>query len=361
MRELLFIRSCQLSKEKQLMKWFKYLIAYLGPASLGLGLYLHGGWSWSTLVLLFVILPTVEWILPVFDKNLKPSLSAKLEAEKIYDWVLYGNLPLLWVLVFWFAHTISTAELLPLEYVGLTIGLGIVLGSFGINVAHELGHRLNNWDQWMARLLLLPALFMRFTIEHNYGHHKYVATELDPASAEKGLAVYKFIPGSFIGTWKGAYDIENRRLKRTYGKLKPFKNKVILFEVAQLVYLLIMALLFNWLVVPFLIASALIGITLLEVVNYIEHYGLRRKKLKEGRYETVGPSHSWNSSHLMSRLFLYELSRHPDHHQRAGKKYQVLDHIDESPQMPFGYPMMIILSLIPPLWFKIVDSRLPVD
>jgi len=122
-----------------------------------------------------------------------------------------------------------------------------------------------------------------------------------------------------------------------------------------------MALLFNWLVVPFLIASALIGITLLEVVNYIEHYGLRRKKLKEGRYETVGPSHSWNSSHLMSRLFLYELSRHPDHHQRAGKKYQVLDHIDESPQMPFGYPMMIILSLIPPLWFKIVDSRLPVD
>ncbi|TVR76316.1 MAG: alkane 1-monooxygenase [Saprospirales bacterium] len=341
------------------MKWFKYLIAYLGPISLGLGLYLQGGWVWSPFVLLFIILPLIEWTLPVFDANLRPPLSTKLEAEKIYDWVLYGNLPLLWGLVFWYAYTISSTSLHAAEYAGLTVGMGIVLGSFGINVAHELGHRLNNWDQWMARLLLLPALFMRFTIEHNYGHHKYVATELDPASAEKGLAVYPFIIRSFIGTWRGAYAIENRRLRRAYDKGKPLQNRVILFEIAQLAYLLIMGWLFGWLAVPFLIISALIGIALLEIVNYIEHYGLRRKKLKEGRYEAVGPAHSWNSSHLMSRLFLYELSRHPDHHQKAEKKYQVLNHIKESPQMPFGYPMMIILSMIPPIWFKMMDSRLP--
>ena len=240
----------------------------------------------------------------------------------------------------------------------MTTGMGIVIGSFGINVAHELGHRQNNRDQWMARLLLLPALFMRFTIEHNYGHHKYVATEKDPASAERGLSVYRFVLRSFIGTWRGAYAIEKRRLKRERGHHSMLSNKIVLYELAQVVYLLLMGLVFGLKVIPFLIAAALLGIALLEIVNYIEHYGLRRSQLPNGRYEAVGPAHSWNSSHLMSRLFLYELSRHPDHHQRADKKYQILDHIEESPQMPFGYPLMIIVALFPPLWFKLMDGRI---
>ncbi len=335
----------------------KYILAYAGPLTMIPALYFLGIWSWFPLFFLFFLLPLTEWLLKPNEKNLLKSDAAVLESNKFFDYLLYGNVILVWGILFAFASRLMGPETGINEYFGLTAGMGIVLGSFGINVAHELGHRKDLFSRIMAALLLLPALFMRFTIEHNYGHHKYVATEKDPASAERGINLYSFIFRSFIGTYRGAFNIEKRRLKRD-GKTNLFANKIVQYELIQLAYLLIMGWIFGWLVIPFLIAAALIGVALLETVNYVEHYGLRRKKLSEGRYEAVDHRHSWNSSHVMSRIFLYELSRHPDHHQRADKKYQILNHQGDSPQLPYGYPHMIILSLFPPLFYRTIHPVL---
>jgi len=335
----------------------KYILAYTGPLTMIPALYYQGFWSWFPLVFLFVLLPLTEWLIRPDEKNLLKGESAALETKKFFDLLLYGNVIIVWGILLAFAQLLSSTPLNGWEYLGLTFGMGIVLGSFGINVAHELGHRKDSFSQAMAAALLLPALFMRFTIEHNYGHHKYVATEKDPASAERGINIYRFILRSFFGTYKGAFFIEKRRLERE-GRSHFLSNRVFHYELIQLIYLLIMGWMFGWTIVPFLIAAGLVAIVLLEAVNYIEHYGLRRKKIMDGRFEAVDHRHSWNSSHVMSRIFLYELSRHSDHHQRADKKYQILDHESESPQLPYGYPHMIVLALFPPFFYKTIHPVL---
>lgn len=336
----------------------KYILAYTGPLTMVPALYFQGLWSWLPLVFLFVILPVTEWMIKPDDRNLIKIDAAFLESKKFFDILLYVNVLIVWCILFYYSIVVVGTSLQTFEYLGLTIGMGIVLGSFGINVAHELGHRTDFFSRFMAGALLLPALFMRFTIEHNYGHHKYVATEKDPASAERGINIYHFIFRSFLGTYKGAFLIEKRRLERDGKNKFLVNNKILHYELIQISYLLIMGLILGWKVIPFLVAAALIAITLLEAVNYIEHYGLRRKKLAAGRYEAVDHQHSWNSSHVMSRIFLYELNRHPDHHQRADKKYQILEHESESPQLPYGYPHMIILALFPALFYKTIHPVL---
>nr|MBS0038177.1 alkane 1-monooxygenase [Saprospiraceae bacterium] len=319
----------------------KYLLAYTGPLTMAVALAYQSYWSWFPLLFLFFILPLAEYFSPIQDDNLKEDKIAEWSDRKIFDYILYGNVFLIWGLLLWFASVLTHQSLLLWETIGLIVGMGIVLGSFGINVAHELGHRVDRFSQIMAGLLLLPALFLRFTIEHNHGHHKYVATDRDPASAQKGLNLYRFIARSFVGTYRGSFQIEARRLRRKGIPAIGLKNRILQYEGLQILYLLTMGWVFGWAIIPFLIAAALVAIVLLEAVNYIEHYGLRRKKLPSGKYEPVSADHSWNSSHLISRIFLYELSRHPDHHQRADKKYQILDHEAASPQMPYGYPHMI--------------------
>lgn len=338
--------------------WAKYLIAYLGPLSMVLALKFQSTWVWSPLILLFVILPAIEAILPLYARQISSTVAQQIRSRKAYDWILYGNVLIIWVLVIWYGSVISTIDLTLYEYAGLTISLGIIMGGFGINVAHELGHRSSKWDQIMSQLLLLPALFMRFTLEHNFGHHKYVATDRDPASAGRGLTLYKFIPRSFIGTYRGAFQIAQRRLQRSGRNNWLINNAVIHYELIQWIYLLSMGWFFGWMVIPFLVGAALIAIGLLEAVNYIEHYGLRRKIHSNGKFEKVNAQHAWNSNHLLSRLFLYELSLHPDHHQRADKKYQILEHTADSPQMPQGYPFMIIAAFFPSFYFRMVQPEL---
>jgi alkane 1-monooxygenase len=209
----------------------------------------------------------------------------------------------------------------------------------------------------MSKMLLLTTLYMHFFIEHNRGHHKNVSTDEDPASSRLGEIVYFFyfrsIYGSFISAWK----LESERLKRLKFSFWSFKNEMIVYQFLQASLILVIFYFFGMETTLFFLISATIGILLLETVNYIEHYGLRRKK-KENGYERALPIHSWNSNHPVGRMVLLELSRHSDHHYIASRKYQILRHFNESPQMPTGYPGMLILSLFPPLWFKVMDPRI---
>lgn len=340
------------------MKDLKYFAAYLIPLSTCLALAWQGWWSWATVILAFGIFPLLDILLPASTENIP------IEAEKsrsnvfFFDLLLYACAPVCYLLTIWYFRIIQTSDLSIGESLGLTLSLGVLLGAMGINVAHELGHRNRAFETNLAKASLLLVLYQHFIIEHNRGHHKHVSTPLDPATARKGENLYTFFFRSIVGQYQSAWKLENERLTRKALKKLSWENQMIRFSVYQLLYLGLVFWVFGGKALLFAIAIALIGVLLLETINYIEHYGLSRKKLPNGHYEMVLPKHSWNSDHEMGRIVLFELTRHSDHHYKASRKYQILRHIDESPQLPTGYPGSMLLAAIPPLWFALMDKRL---
>jgi len=275
--------------------------------------------------------------------------------------LLYFNVPLVYGLIGYFLWSIPTAEYTSTELIGLIFCVGIVVGSNGINVAHELGHRKLQWEKTLGKLLLLLALYMHFYIEHNFGHHLNAATKEDPASAQYNQSVYSFWFTSIFRQYGNAWRIQINLLKRDNLSFFSLKNDMVWYVLIQAGYLVTIFLLWGTLPLLAALGIAIVGIFLLETINYIEHYGLRRSKSKSGRYERVQEIHSWNSNHILGRVMLYELTRHSDHHYKSHKKYQLLDYHDNSPQMPYGYPTSMVLSLVPPLWFAVMNKRIPME
>ncbi len=340
------------------MKDFKYLTAYFIPISALIALWWQGTWSYSTLILAFGIIPILELFLPLDESNLSEEEVKSKSRKVFFDCLLYLNLPITYFIVGAFLFTLHTQELEPYEITGLVFSTGIIIGTCGINVAHELGHRKTKGEQLLAKLLLLPALYMHFFIEHNRGHHKYVATPEDPATARSGEIIYFFWIRSLIGSYLNAWKHEQKRLKKNELPFWSLHNEMILFSVVQLSYLGIIYFALSPRMAFIAVLIALIGMLLLETINYIEHYGLMRKRQSSGRYETVQPHHSWNANYQLGRIMLYELTRHSDHHYLANKKYQLLNHHESSPQLPLGYPASMLLALAPPLWFWVVNPKL---
>lgn len=336
----------------------KYFLAYLIPFSAYWGVYAGGHWSYSAVWLAFVIIPLLEWILPQSTANVPPAEETTRSKRLLFDWLLYLNIPIVWGLIFYYAHVLCAVPVTGWETLGMTLSVGLVGGSSGVNVGHELGHRQNRVEQFLAKTLLLPALYLHFFIEHNKGHHKHVATDADPASARAGENLYAFWIRSVTGSYVNAWRLERVRIGREDKKVWSLRNEMIRFQIVQAIYLLGMGLIFGWQVLPYLAGIATVAFLLLETINYIEHYGLRRRMLANCRYEPVSPIHSWNSDHEIGRIMLYELTRHSDHHYKATRKYQILRHFEESPQLPMGYPAAVLLALAPPLWFRVMNPRL---
>jgi len=335
----------------------KYLMAYLMPLVAILGLSQQGLWSPGSIYVAFVLIPLLEQWLPRSPLNLDAETEREKLKSRFFDWLLYLNVPLLYGVIVYFFYVISTRELTTFEQLASVLNVGILVGTIGINVAHELGHRTRNLEQTLAKVLLLPGLYMHFFIEHNRGHHKHVATPLDPASARKGQPIYAFWIVSVLGGYRNAWRLEAKRLERKGKDFWSGHNEMIRFTFIEAAYLTLIGWIWGFGMIGFAIAIAVVGFLLLESVNYIEHYGLRRREVAPGRYEKVSPLHSWNSDHELGRIFLYELTRHSDHHYKASRKYQVLRHFGESPQLPLGYPASILMSLVPPLWFRFMDER----
>ncbi|MBK8554743.1 MAG: alkane 1-monooxygenase [Lewinellaceae bacterium] len=337
------------------MRDLKYLLAYLMPISAVLALYQLGPWSWASVILAFGILPVLEIFTPMSVENTPDGLEASRARRIFFDVLLYANAPLLFGIVGWYLWVVTHDALTLQEWLGLTLSVGIIIGADGINVAHELGHRSRRAEQCLAQAMLVPALYQHFFIEHNRGHHKNVATLEDPATARFGETVYAFWFRSVFQGWRNAWLLERDRLFKDGKPVWSLRNQMIRFQLIQLLYLAVIA----YLTGPFGFVSAVavgvVGILLLEIVNYIEHYGLQRKLLPTGRPEPVQPYHSWNSDHELGRIFLYELTRHSDHHFKATRKYQILRHLEQSPQMPYGYPTCMLIALLPPLWFHMMN------
>jgi alkane 1-monooxygenase len=339
------------------MKDLKYLLAYILPASAVCSLAWQGAWSWFSVVLAFGILPVLEYFSPAPVDNFAPEAEESRSKRVFFDVLLYSNAPLLFGIVGWYLWIVAFRDISFFETLGLTFSTGIIVGANGINVAHELGHRANKSEQALSKLMLLPALYQHFFVEHNRGHHKHVATDKDPATARFGENVYAFWFRSVSGSWRSAWALERERLQKENKPEWSLANEMLRFSVVQTLWLVGIGAFFGWKGLLGALAIAVVGFLLLETINYIEHYGLQRKPLPSGRPEPVSPAHSWNSDHELGRIFLYELSRHSDHHYKATRKYQILRHLDESPQLPFGYPAGILLALFPPLWFGVMNRR----
>ena len=335
----------------------RYTLVFSSPILAFVAFWIGGIWTYALVILLFICVPLIEQILPADSSNLSEAERSVAARDKLYDLQLYLMVPIAWALVIVFVATIGEEGLSLMELIFRILTMGVICGQIGINVAHELGHRKLRWERGLAKTLLLSSLYMHFFIEHNRGHHKRVGTMEDPATARAGESLYAFFYRSLIFSYLSAWKLEIARLKK---KGKPFfslHNEMIIYQVLQAGVLLAIYLWQGWFPMLAFIAAAYIGIFLLENINYIEHYGLFRKKKGEG-YEKVQAKHSWNSDFVLGRLLLFELTRHSDHHCMASKKYQLLEHQPEAPQMPAGYPAMMLLALVPPLWFKTMNHRI---
>lgn len=311
---------------------------------------------WIGPLVLYVLVPVLDQLMGEDRGNPPPDAVAQLSADRWYRAVLVLWIPLQlaalglagWVL----------AEQPPglLGWLGLVPTLGLLAGG-GINVAHELGHKRDASAQWLARLALAPACYGHFFVEHNRGHHVRVATPEDPASARLGESLWRFLPRTLAGSLRSAWALERDRLARLGRPAWHWRNQNLQAWSLSLLLAAALVAAFGWVVLPLFLLQALYGACTLEAVNYIEHYGLLRRREAGGRYERCGPQHSWNSSRRLSNLLLYQLERHADHHAHPLRPYQVLRHFDHSPQLPAGYAALIPVAWIPPLWFALMDHR----
>lgn len=333
----------------------KYLAGYTIPLAVVLSIYLNGIYVFLAPVYAFVFLPFLELIIPVNKKNFSAMEEEMAKKDKWYDLMLYLHVPIQFGVLGYFLWTVNNGHFAAWELTGMILSMGISCGVIGINVAHELGHRKSKFEQLLAKLLLLSTLYMHFIIEHNKGHHKNVSTRNDPSSARLNEPVYTFYFRTIFGSIASAFHIQNKELAAKGKSFLNVHNELLWFAIIEIAFIITIAVAFSWLTVALYLPAALIGILLLESVNYIEHYGLSRQQTEQGNYERVQPWHSWNSNHVIGRVVLYELTRHSDHHYLASRKYQILRHFDDAPQLPAGYPAMIILSLIPPLYFAIMN------
>jgi alkane 1-monooxygenase len=339
--------------------WLLALIVPLLPFSswmlvevTGLGVF----WFYGP-VLIFGIFPLLDALGGLDPSNPPDSVIKWLEQDRYYRWVIYMYLPIQYAGLIFACWMWSHGGLSTIESIGLALTVAMVAG-IAINTAHELGHKRTTHERWLSRVALAQTGYGHFFIEHNRGHHVRVATPEDPASARLGESFYAFWPRTVLGSLRSAWGLERTRLQRTGHGPWTLRNDILNAWAMSLVLFAGLAIAFGTVVLPYLLIQAVVGFSLLEVVNYLEHYGLLRQHREDGRYERTRPEHSWNSNNVVSNVLLYHLQRHSDHHANPVRRYQALRHVDEAPQLPTGYAGMILIAAIPPLWRRIMDRRL---
>ncbi|MFV0248414.1 MAG: alkane 1-monooxygenase [Tenacibaculum sp.] len=340
------------------MKALKYLTFLLLPITVYVSFTQKGWLTYLPVFIFFVVVPLAEFLFPPDKKNFSPEQEEIEKKNKLYTLILYLTIPVQLFYLYWFLIVVQESNLSFTTLFGRTLSMGLMCGTLGINVGHELGHRNNRFDEFLGELLLLTSLNTHFLPYHNAGHHFNVATPEDAATARKNEIVYLFWFRSHFQSYYQAWSEENKRLRRLGRSWFHHQNRMITYTICTLVLPALIFIFFGLKAFICFLIAAIIGISLLETVNYIEHYGLLRKKNKSGRYERVKRIHSWNSDHILGKLMLFNLSRHSDHHYNGSKHYQILKSLPESPQMPTGYPGMMLLALFPPLWFKLMNRKL---
>jgi alkane 1-monooxygenase len=304
----------------------------------------------------FVLIPLLDLAIGPDGKNPPEASLLRLEEDRYYRWCTYAYVPLQYASLVLACWCWSRGRLPFVDSVGLALTVGFV-GGIAINTAHELGHKRDRVERWLSKVALAQSGYGHFFVEHNRGHHVRVATPEDPASSRYGESFYAFWPRTVLGSLESSCGIERSRLARLGSSFWTWRNDVLNAWAMTIVLYAALVISFGRAILPFLVLQAVIGFSLLEVVNYLEHYGLLRQNGPDGRYERCLPSHSWNSNHVVSNVFLYQLQRHSDHHAHPVRRYQALRSFDNVPNLPSGYATMILIALVPPLWRWVMDKR----
>ena len=320
---------------------------------------------WIGPLLLFVLLPLLDLKFGADGQDPPDEVMEQLENDKYYRYCTYAFIPFQYASVIFGAYLFTADNVSWLGYdgslgwvgkLGVALSVG-VLGGVGINTAHELGHKKDALERWLSKITLAQTFYGHFFIEHNRGHHVRVATPEDPASSRMGESLWAFLPRSVWGSLRSSWELEAQRMRRIGKSPWSIRNDVLNAWLMSVVLWGVLLAVFGWALVPFVVIQAVFGFSLLEAVNYLEHYGLLRQQTSNGRYERCTPQHSWNSDHIVTNVFLYHLQRHSDHHANPTRRYQTLRSFDGAPNLPSGYASMILLTLVPPLWRKVMDPK----
>jgi len=339
------------------LKDLRFLLA-LSVAALPVAGYLRGD-NFHALIVAFGLIPLLDWMI---GRDARPASThelERLESSALFRAILVAYVPLHLALIIWGARVAGSGELSALQSLGLMLSVGVVTGAQGITIAHELGHKRSALDRLLARVLLVTVSYGHFTIEHNRGHHVRVATPEDPASARYGESFWAFLPRTLAGSYTHAWRLELERMRHIGAPAWSWRNHMLWYTGLPPAIALALAMAFGAGAALFFFVQSAMAMILLEAVNYIEHYGLARARGADGRYEAFNERHAWDADNRLTNAILVHLPRHADHHLAPTRPYQALQPRAGSPKLPSGYAAMLPLALVPSLWFRVVNPRLP--
>ena len=345
-------------RDKKRYLWLTSVFMPIFPL-LGIVVYVQTGMEWTLLLPLIVtyfVIPIIDWLFGSDENNPPEEIVPQLEEDKYYRLLTYFTVPMHFIVLIAMAWFVGTHSLSAWAVVGLALIAGSYSG-LGINTAHEMGHKKPKFEKLLAKIVLAVPAYGHFCIEHNRGHHTYVATTEDPASSRMGESIYHFVLREIPGSFKRGWQQEAERLNKLGKSSWSIDNDILQSFAISLVLQGTLAVLFGWVMIPFLLIHNVWAWFQLTSANYIEHYGLLREKLPNGRYERCQPHHSWNANYIFSNIALFHLERHSDHHANPTRRYQSLRNFDDIPQLPNGYYGMYLVAYIPWLWYKIMDKR----
>jgi alkane 1-monooxygenase len=347
------------------LKALSFLLAYLVPALMPAAAWLgaRSGHpdlaAWFPLFFLFVLLPLADYAIGTERGNPSPSQAAALDASHWFRALTWACLPIQLALLVWSTGHFAQTPFGPAGMLGWVLSQGVVSGVLAINVAHELIHKESRFEQFLGGALLASVGYHGFKVEHVRGHHVHVSTPEDASSARFGQSLWQFLPRALLRNTANAWRLEAARLHRAGLPALHWRNELVGWSALWLAFAAAAAVLGGGVGLAFFLLQGFFAAVSLEIINYVEHYGLERRRLEHGRYERPTHLHSWNSSYRLSNAILFQLQRHSDHHETPRRRYQSLLHHDASPQLPGGYAAMFVLALVPPLWFRVIDPRLP--
>jgi alkane 1-monooxygenase len=309
------------------------------------------------LLISYGLMPLLDALIGEDENNPPEAVVPQLDADRYYRWLTWATVPLHFIALIGCAWWAGTQDLSWWALVLLAFVAGTDAG-LGLNTAHELGHKHNRLEQWLARLVLAVPAYGHFTVEHGRGHHRWVATPEDHASSRMGESIYRFALRELPGGIRRAWALESARLAGLGHAPWSLHNTMLQSYLITAVLQVGLTIVFGWVMIPFLVIHNLVAWWQLTSANYVEHYGLLRQRLPSGQYEAPQPHHSWNTNHLVTNLATFHLQRHSDHHAHPSRRYQCLRHFEDLPQLPSGYFGMFPLAYVPPLWFRVMDKRL---
>ena len=345
------------------LKALGFLFVFLVPATLPTAAWLSAqtGWlnlmAWYPLFFLFVMLPLLDYILGHDPVNIAQADERTVSQQVWFKALTLLALPIQCGVLVWSAYWFSAQELNAFGMVGWLFSQGIVGGILAINTAHELIHKDEKLEKAFGGILLTTVGYYGFKIEHLRGHHVHVSTPEDASSARFGQSLWMFMPEALYRNTKNAWKLEAERLVRLGMPVIHWRNEMLGWTLLWLAFCGVFYLMLGWIGLAFFIAQGFFAACSLEIINYIEHYGLERKQLADGRFERTTHLHSWNSDYALSNLLLFQLQRHSDHHAFPKRRYAILRHYEDSPQLPGGYAAMFVLAMFPPLWHRVMDPR----